>query len=229
MKIGTIGAGSIGGTVARLWTAAGHEVMISSRHPRELEGLAEDIGENAQAGTPAEAAAFGDVVLLAIPLKGRKDTIPEIKASLKGKVVIDAMNPFPGRDGSIAEEIIEKGIASGVATGEQLPESKIVRAFSSVYFKELQSEAHREGVNAAVPMAADQEEARKIAKKLIRDAGFETYDLGSLADSKPLDPEGTLFGQTLTVQEIEKILEEGWPGTIQITEHQLPAKILTEQ
>ncbi|MDX1618553.1 MAG: NAD(P)-binding domain-containing protein [Balneolaceae bacterium] len=208
MDIGIIGAGSIGGTLARLWAEAGHKVMISSRHPEELKSLAEDIGGNADYGTVKEAAAFGEVVVLAIPLKGRGDTVPDIKSSLNGKVVIDAMNPFPGRDGSIAEGIIKKGIASGVATSEQLDQSEVVRAFSSVYFKELQSESHREGEKVAIPMAAETEKARDIAAGLIRDAGFEPYDLGSLAESKPLDPDGQLFGSTLTAQEIRAMFED---------------------
>lgn len=207
MRIGTIGAGSIGGTLARLWAEAGHQVMISSRHPQQLKDLAEDIGPNAEAGTTFEAADFGEVVLLAIPLKGRNDTIPKIKDKLKGKVVIDTMNPFPGRDGRIAEEIIDRGIASGVATSEQLTDSMIVRAFSSVYFNVLRSEAHRSGEKIAVPMAADHDEAIEIVRDLIEEAGFDAYDLGTLADSKPLDPGGKLFGETMTAKQVEGILE----------------------
>jgi len=206
MDIGIIGAGSIGGTVGRLWAEAGHKVMLSSRHPEELQGLIEEIGDNAQYGTPAEAAAFGEVVLLAIPLRGRTDTIPEIEDQLKGKVVIDAMNPFPGRDGAVAEEVINRGIASGVATAEQLDDSAVARAFSSVHYVDLIPEAHREGEKVAIPIAADDPEARTVAGELVRDAGFEPYDLGGLADSKPMDPQGELFGSTLTSAEIDAIL-----------------------
>ena len=207
MKIGIIGAGNIGGTLARLWAEAGHEVMFSSRHPRQLEGLAGDIGRNARSGTPEKAAEFGEVVLLAIPLKGLNDTIPQIKEFLKGKVVIDAMNPFPGRDGKIAETIINRGIASGISTAEHLPDSDVVRAFSSVYFKVLKSEAHRSGEKIAIPMAADSKEAKKVAGELIMDAGFAPCDIGSLADSKSLDPDGELFGKTLMLNEIKEVLK----------------------
>lgn len=208
MKIGIVGAGSIGGTLARLWAEAGHEIAISSRHPGELEGLAKEIGKGTKAVTPAEAAAFGEAVLLAIPLKGRKDTVAGIRHLLEGKLVIDAMNPFPGRDGSIAEEIISSGIASGAATSEQLSESDVVRAFSSVYFKQLESEAHRSGEKLAIPMAGDRKDAKQVAEQLIRDAGFEPFDLGGLSESKPLDPDGALFGKALTVKETRKLLQK---------------------
>ena len=67
MKIGIIGTGEIGGALARHWGAAGHELLISSRHPEELRALAREIGPNARVGTPREAAAFGDVVLVSVP------------------------------------------------------------------------------------------------------------------------------------------------------------------
>src|SRR5476651_2478315 len=67
LKIGIIGAGHIGGTLAKLWVASGHEVLISSRHPEELRPLAQSLGPKARVGTPREAALFGDVVLESVP------------------------------------------------------------------------------------------------------------------------------------------------------------------
>jgi hypothetical protein len=74
MKIGIIGTGRIGGTLAKLWVAAGHEVLISSRHPDQLKPLAKALGPRARVGTPKEAAAFGDVVLVSVP--GSRHTVP---------------------------------------------------------------------------------------------------------------------------------------------------------
>src|SRR4051794_36229910 len=79
MKIGIIGAGHIGGTLATLWVAAGHEVLISSRHPDELKPLAKKLGPKARVGTPREAARFGDVILVSVPYKA----LPELGRDLK--------------------------------------------------------------------------------------------------------------------------------------------------
>src|SRR5436190_21594600 len=100
MNIGIIGAGKIGGTTARLFGDAGHSVAISSsRGPETLRDLVAELGPNARAATAEEAARFGEVVLLAIPLKDYT-TLPA--ESLRGKIVIDAMNYYPNRDGQIA-------------------------------------------------------------------------------------------------------------------------------
>src|SRR5688572_13983275 len=99
MKIGIIGTGEIGGALARHWSAAGHQLLISSRHPEQLQALAKELGPNVKVGTPREAAAFGDVVMLAIPYGATPQVGRDYAAELKGKVVLDAGNPYPSRDG----------------------------------------------------------------------------------------------------------------------------------
>ncbi|MBD3240254.1 MAG: hypothetical protein GF331_06680, partial [Chitinivibrionales bacterium] len=139
MKIGTIGAGNIGGTLARLWTTAGHEVLISSRHPDQLADLAAQIGDRCCYGTAEEAVTFGEVVLLSPPLGAIVELAPKIADLVAGKVVLDTMNPFPDRDGEPANEILRREIPSAQATQERLPHARIVRAFSSVHYADLQS------------------------------------------------------------------------------------------
>ena len=102
LKIGIIGAGHIGGTLARLWVAAGHEVLISSRHPEELRPLAQSLGPKARVGTPREAAQFGDVV--SVPYGALPQIGQDLKAELAGKIVLDTGNPYPQRDGDMALE-----------------------------------------------------------------------------------------------------------------------------
>ncbi|MEJ2050057.1 MAG: NADPH-dependent F420 reductase [Calditrichota bacterium] len=206
MKIGVIGAGNIGGTLAGLWADAGHEVMLSSRHPERLAQLAEQLGEKVSSGTVEEAAEFGEVVFLAMPLKGVSNTLPKIQSYLVGKVVLDAMNPFPNRDGEFALDIQKRGIASGVATQERLSESKVVRAFSSINYQKLRTEHHRKGNLVAVPIAGDDPAAKEVARRLVQDAGFESFDLGKLADSRPLDPGGALFVKTMNREELTAAL-----------------------
>ena len=88
MKIGIVGAGMIGGTLGRLWHQAGHEVHFGTRHPEALDGLVKELGARAAAGTPLEAATFGEVVLLAVPLRAMTELGPAIAEAVRGKVVI---------------------------------------------------------------------------------------------------------------------------------------------
>ena len=120
LKIGTLGAGRIGGTLGELWVKAGHPVMFSSRHPEELQGLVTSLGPLAQAGTVADAIAFADAVLLAVPYRALPEIGKEHAGALAQKaVVIDACNPFPGRDGEIAVWARAKG--AGLATRSCCP------------------------------------------------------------------------------------------------------------
>jgi predicted dinucleotide-binding enzyme len=205
MKIGIIGAGHIGGALAHLWARSGHQVVISSRHVDKLDPLIRDIGPNSCKGTILEAARFGEVVVLAIPLKGIKDTGAQIANFLSNKVVIDTMNPFIERDGLVAKEILNRGISSGEATQERFPTAKIVRAFNSIYFNDLLAQAHRGAPLVAIPFSSDSSDAIEVCKQLITDAGFVFYELGPLNHSKAQDPGGILFGKALTVKQIEDL------------------------
>ena len=90
LRIGIIGTGNIGGALARLWVEAGHEVMMSSRNPERLQPLASELGERARVGTPREAAAFGEVILLAVPYGATPQVGRDYASELAGKVVLDA-------------------------------------------------------------------------------------------------------------------------------------------
>jgi hypothetical protein len=206
MKIGIIGAGRVGSTLAGLWADAGHQVVISSRHPVELTEMVVGQDENLAAGAIEDAADFGDVVVLAIPLAGIIEVLERAGSYMVGKIVIDAMNPFPSRDGELALEIRRRNIAAAQGTQELMPDATVVRAFSSIPFRDLQMEAHRSGMLLAVPFAADDPRAGQVVEELIHDAGFEPYDMGYLSDSQPQDPGGLLFGKALTAIEVRDIL-----------------------
>ena len=102
LKIGIIGAGHIGGTLASLWVKAGHEVLVSSRHPGQLAGLVRSLEPAARAGTPREAALFSNVVLISVPYGALPQIGRDLKAELSGKIVLDTGNPYPQRDGDMA-------------------------------------------------------------------------------------------------------------------------------
>src|ERR1700694_285520 len=107
MRIGIIGAGMIGSTLAKLWVDAGHDVRLASRHPGELQPLVAALGKRATAGTPAEAATFGEVVMLTVPLRAIPDLARELGPSLVGKVVLDTGNAYEKRDGEAAREAVK--------------------------------------------------------------------------------------------------------------------------
>src|ERR1700681_4768560 len=99
MRIGIVGAGMIGSTLAKLWVDAGHDVRLASRHPEKLQPLVAGLGTRATAGTPADAAAFGEVVMLTVPLRAVPDLAHDLAPSLAGKVVLDTGNAYEKRDG----------------------------------------------------------------------------------------------------------------------------------
>jgi predicted dinucleotide-binding enzyme len=204
LKIGIIGAGKIGGTLASLWVRAGHEVMISSRHPDELKSLAQSLGPRAQVGTPRDAATFGEVVLVSIPYGALPQVGRDLRRELAGKIVLDTGNPYPERDGDMAIEARRKG--TGVASAEFLPGVRLVRAFNAINYKNLQSEAHRAGEPIAIPLAGDDAEALTVARQLVRDAGFEPVVVGPLASAKLFDVGSPVYVQLLTAKELRQRL-----------------------
>lgn len=204
LKIGIIGAGHIGGTLATLWVKAGHEVMISSRHPDELKSLAQSLGPKARVGTPRDAALFGDVVLISIPYGALPQVGRDLSKELSGKIVLDTGNPYPERDGEMANEARRKG--TGVASAEYLPGVRLVRAFNAINYKSLQSEAHRAGEPVAIPLAGNDPDALAVASRLVREAGFEPVVVGPLSQARLFDVGSPVYVQLLTAQELRERL-----------------------
>jgi predicted dinucleotide-binding enzyme len=209
LKIGIIGAGHIGGTLAKAWVAAGHEVLLASRHPEELKPLAKQLGPKARVGTPKEAASFGDVVLISVPYKALPELGRDLKAELAGKVVLDTCNPYPGRDGDMANEARRKG--TGVASPEFLPGTRLVRAFNAINAGSLASEAHRKPPLIGIPIAGDDAEALKLAERLVGDAGFEPVVVGGLSRAKDFDVGTPVYTKLLTAAELRKALGPAKP------------------
>ena len=206
MKIGIIGSGRIGGTLGELWVKAGHEVVFSARTIEEVNDLVArlGLGPAARAGTPREAALFGEVMLISVPYSALPQIGRDYAAELKGKAVLDTCNPIQSRDGDMAVEARAKG--TGVASVELLPGVRLVRAFNSVGYNSLRSEAHRAGERLAIPLAADDEAALNIAIRLVQDAGFEPVVVGPLARAKEFDVGTPVFGKALTARELRKVL-----------------------
>ena len=207
MKIGIIGSGNIGGTLGQHWAKAGHEVMFSSRHPEELKPMAEKAG--AKTGTIEEAAAFGEVILLAIPYGKVPDLAQQI-GSLDNKILIDAGNPYPQRDGDVAQQVIDDD--DQTATGyvaSQFPGAKTVKAFNSIYFKVLEEKAFRSGDDRiAVQVCGDDEQAKQTVKELIEEIGFAPQDLGDLSQGVLFEPDAPLYNKNLKIAQAEALLSQ---------------------
>jgi 8-hydroxy-5-deazaflavin:NADPH oxidoreductase len=204
MKIGIIGAGRIGGTLAKLWSQAGHEVLISSRHPQQLQDLARSLGPTAHVGTPREAALFGEVVLVSVPYAALPQVGRDLRSELAGKIVLDTGNPYPQRDGEMALEARRKG--TGVASAEFLPGVRLVRAFNAINSGDLAGEAHRAGERYAIPLAGDDPQALAVAQRLVRDAGFDPVVVGPLARAREFDVGTPVYTRLMSAAQLKSAL-----------------------
>jgi 8-hydroxy-5-deazaflavin:NADPH oxidoreductase len=203
LKIGVIGSGRIGGTLGELWLKAGHEVMFSSLDLEKDKALAARLGGKASAGTSKEAAAFGEVILIAVPYPALPGIGRDLANLFKGKVLIDVSNPIPSRDGEIAVKAREKG--AGAASAEYLPGARIVRAFNGIGSTRLPELAKRQSDRVGMPIAGDDANALAVASRLARDIGLEPVVIGPLTMGKYLLPQPPLGGEH-TPDEIRQIV-----------------------
>src|SRR3984957_13496718 len=200
MKIGIIGSGHVGSALGGVWAKAGNDVMFSSRNLDNDKKLAAEVGPNARAGTPQQAAAFGQVILFAVPYSAFPELIKSLGDSLKGKVVINASNPFPQRDGEIATQARDQG--AGQFDAHLLPGAFVVRAFNAVPAA-LMASAHEDPGKIGLPIAGDAN-GIDVPSRLVREAGFEPVVVGGLDMAKYLMP-GTPLGGEHTPDEVRSI------------------------
>jgi len=191
MRIGIIGSGHVGSALGGVWAKAGNEVMFSSRDLDNDKKLAAEVGANARAGTPQQAAAFGQVILFAVPYSAFPELIKSLGDSLRGKVVINASNPFPQRDGEIATQARDQG--AGLFDAQLLPGALVVRAFNAVPAGRMAS-AHENPGKIGMPIAGDKN-GIETASRLVREAGFEPVVIGGLDMAKFLMPGTPLQGE----------------------------------
>lgn len=212
MRIGIIGAGLIGGTLGRLWVAAGHQVCFGSRNPDRLAALVAELGDAASAASQAEAARFGEVVFTAAPYGAWPGLAEQLGPLLRGKTLLDAANPSPQRDGAFAREALAGGKGAGVPVARLLPEVAVVRAFNAVYWETLRDEAHRAGERLAIALAGDTPAAIEVAAQLVRDAGFDPVIAGPLVQAAEFDVGAPAYNNPQTAQCLERTLALQPPG-----------------
>jgi predicted dinucleotide-binding enzyme len=192
--IGLIGSGHIGSTVARLAVDAGHDVVLSnSRGPETLTDLVDRLGQRARAATAVEAAAAGEIVVVTIPLKAYREVPVE---PVRSKVVIDTNNYYPQRDGRIAE-LDDGTTTSSELLQEHLPESHVVKAFNNIYFGHLADLPRPAGdpARSALAIAGDDAAAKRAVAGFLDSIGYDTYDVGPLAEGWRFQPDTPAYGQ----------------------------------
>ncbi|WP_158937348.1 NADPH-dependent F420 reductase [Burkholderia sp. S171] len=205
MKIGILGAGFIGRALATLATNAGHEVMVSnSRGPETLSSTVAAIG--CRAGTAQQAAEFGDVVVVAVPLRNYS-ALPY--AALNGKIVIDTCNYYPQRDGHIGALDRHDTTTSELIAG-QLLGARVVKASNAILAKDLDTDGKVPGTadRRALPMAGDDEKAKCVVAELMDQFGFDTVDVGALSEGWRFERAKPSYCIRLTRAELEQKLAE---------------------
>jgi hypothetical protein len=205
-KIGIVGSGHIGGTLGILLAKAGYEIFFSSRHPGRLKNLVKEAGPKARAGTVAEAAAFGDVIVLSVPLWAIPELEAGTKEALKGKIVIDTSNPYPERDGVMAEEARKDPGGMGTVVARLLPGARIIRAFNSVYYVDLGKTVNKSGEKIGIPIAGDDAEGVEAARELVERAGLDPVFVGGLSASKQFDVGTAVYATSASAREIREKL-----------------------
>ena len=203
MKIGVLGSGRIGGSLAVLFAKAGHTVFVSSRHPKDLQKLLGEINKGAQAGTLEEAAKFGELIVLAIPWRDKQD-LPSADL-FKGKVVVDAMNPYS----AFGQVMDLKDTTSSEEVAKLMPGARLVKAFNTMRVGDLRSAAFRSGnERLAIFIASDDAEAKSTVSKLVEEVGFVPIDTGSLKDGGRMQqPNSPIYAKLLTEEQARAMLQ----------------------
>jgi predicted dinucleotide-binding enzyme len=205
MKIGIIGAGMIGGTLARRLTALGHEVIVAnSRGPETLRDLAAATG--ARAATVAEAAHGGEIVIVTIPQRAVPHLPKDLFAGVPEEVVVvDTGNYYPARDGQI--DAIEHGQTESAWVAEQLGRP-VVKVFNNIGFQSLLEPGRPPGETGriALPVAGDLPAAQEKVMRLVDELGFDPLDAGSLADSWRQQPGTPAYAADLDASRLQQAL-----------------------
>lgn len=199
MDIGIIGAGMIGGTLAKLLANRGHRVHVATRSPDDprLSALPPGVGRT----TIAEAARFGIATIVAVPFAAWPELVRSVAAGFDGRVILDTSNAIPVRDGEVAAAALSSGQGSGVCVATLVPAARVVKAFSSVHFATLAATA---GAHPpiGIPLAGDDPGAVAIAAGVVAAAGFAPVPVGPLSSSARFDFGTPLFNVPLSESEL---------------------------
>jgi predicted dinucleotide-binding enzyme len=220
--IGFIGAGNIGGTVARLAVAAGYDVVVSnSRGPETLADLVRQLGPTARAAVPADAARAGDLVVVTIPLRAYQSVPVEPLAT---KVVIDTNNYYPGRDGQI-EELDHRATTSSELLQNHLAGAKVVKCFNSIFFRHLGALARAAGSpdRSGLPIAGDDPQAKATVAAFLDAIGYDAVDAGPLTEGWRFQPGTPVYGVVYAGGNPDFTASPGVPAGVDVIRQSLAA------
>ena len=208
MEIGIIGSGRIGATAARLFVDAGHDVVIAnSRGPDSLTDLVQDLCESARPATVEDAASIAELVLVAIPF-GRYGELPA--EALSNKIVVDAMNYYPERDGHF-RELDDDTTTSTELLAAHAPDARVVKAFNTMKWTDLGERGSQGPLDErlVILVAGDDQEAKDRVSALIEQIGFAPVDTGGLAEGgRRQQPGSSVYVKPLIPNEARDLLSE---------------------
>lgn len=205
MKIGIIGAGNIGATLARKLAASGHEVKIAnSKGPGSLRALARDIG--AAAVSKEVALENVDVVILSIPFGNNRDLMCRFLKVTRGTIIVDTSNYYPFRDGVISG--VDGGIPESAWVELQLG-LPVIKAWNATLAITLTERGQPKGTRGrlAIPVSGDEPASKSIIIGLVEETGFDAVDAGVLSESWRQQPGTPAYCTELTKDELIKALE----------------------
>jgi 8-hydroxy-5-deazaflavin:NADPH oxidoreductase len=205
VEIGIIGTGRIGGGIARQLIGAGHEFKLSySRDRAKLEEFARELGPRTSAGTPAEAVAFGQVIVISVPWSVLPEAL-EQAGSLAGKIVIDTTNQFG------APPLPAQGETAAHFNAARMPGARYTKSFNTLTSTFQAEAAGRQGDERVVQwLCGDDEEAKQIVASLIEDAGFVPVELGGTAECSVMEAprrEGAVYGEEYRAADAQAVVE----------------------
>jgi 8-hydroxy-5-deazaflavin:NADPH oxidoreductase len=205
MRIGIVGAGRIGGNCARQFVKGGHEVKLSGRDPANQEPLAAEIGAAASVGTPAEAAEFGEVVVVAVPWDGFDDAV-DSAGSLDGKILIDTTNQYG------SSEMPADGQTAASFHAARVPaEARYTKSFNTLTSAFQAETAFRPEEERVVQwVCGDDVAAKQVVMGLIADAGYAPVDLGRNEDAAVMEAPrrpGAVYGEEYRLPDAEAVVE----------------------
>jgi 8-hydroxy-5-deazaflavin:NADPH oxidoreductase len=210
VRVGIIGSGMIGATVARLCVPAGHDVAVANRHhPDTLQALVEELGPGMRSASVEEAAAFGDVIVIAIPFWA-SDQLPA--AAFAGKIVVDAGNYYPKRDGPVP--VLDRGeLTSTELLARHFVGARVVKGFNTMYYVTLANGGDRTLDNdhrLALYVCGDDADAKQVVAQLIDDLGFAAVDTGGLAEGgRRQQPGSIIYARDLVAADARTALHDG--------------------
>jgi 8-hydroxy-5-deazaflavin:NADPH oxidoreductase len=211
MKIGIIGAGSIGGTLTRRFRQLGHDVAVAnSRGPASLAPLARETG--ARPVAVEDAAKGRDLVVITIPqVEVTKLPADLFKGASADLVVVDTCNYYPReRDGRI--DAIEEGLTESEWVARQIGRP-VIKAFNTIWFKHLLESGKPKGApgRIALPVAGDNARHKEIVMQLVEELGFDAVDTGALKDSWRQQPDTPVYAKDLDAEGTRKGLKDAKP------------------